>query len=48
MKCDICKEEIKETFLNKIKGTYFRVNGKKKIVCNDCQAKYKNKLKDAF
>ena len=39
MKCDICKEKIEETFLNKIKGT--RIG--KKFVCDSCQKKYKSK-----
>ncbi len=38
-KCSICKQEVENTFLGKIKGSY--VN--KKIVCNSCQAKYKTK-----
>ena len=40
MKCDICKAKIRETFLGKILGT--RVG--KKVVCFECQSKYKNKL----
>ncbi|MBL7147576.1 MAG: hypothetical protein ISS82_02010 [Nanoarchaeota archaeon] len=42
-KCNICKKQIKETFLNKLIGTYVKVNKKKKIVCNDCQRKYSQK-----
>ena len=40
MKCDVCKEKIETTFLEKIVGTYVRVNSKKKLVCNNCQKKY--------
>jgi len=36
-KCEVCGKKIEETFLKKIKGTYF----KKKPVCSDCQKKYK-------
>mgnify|MGYP001572246716 CR=1 FL=1 len=43
MNCDICKEKIERSFLEKIKGSYIRVKGKLKIVCNDCQHKYKTK-----
>jgi len=40
MKCDVCKEKIETTFLEKIVGTYVRVNHKKKLICNNCQKKY--------
>ena len=39
VKCDICKEVMETTFLNKIKGTYIKVNKKQKAVCNVCQSK---------
>ena len=43
MKCVICKEEIEPNFLNKIKGTYYKVKKNDKIelkpVCNECQSK---------
>jgi transposase-like protein len=45
MKCDICKQEIEETFLHKIKGSYVKVEGKRKVVCKDCQSKYKEEIK---
>ena len=35
-KCIICKENIENTFLEKINGTYI----KKKPVCSSCQKKY--------
>lgn len=42
-KCDICKKSVKETFLNKIIGTYIKVDKKRKIVCNECQKKNSQK-----
>ncbi len=43
MNCDICKEKIEKTFLDKIKGSYIKAKGKLKVVCNDCQRKYKTR-----
>ena len=40
MKCDLCNNKIEETFLEKIKGIYVKVNGKVKNICNNCQKKY--------
>ena len=40
MKCELCKENIEETFLEKIKGNYIKVNHKIKIICNNCMSKY--------
>jgi len=37
MKCEICKKEIRKTFLNKIIGTIVTKEGKKQYVCNLCQ-----------
>lgn len=38
MKCEICKNKIEETFLNKIVGTYIKdAKGKKHIICKGCQ-----------
>lgn len=37
VKCEICKEKIEETFLDKIKGTYFKKGKKLKPVCQTCQ-----------
>ncbi len=51
MKCSICKKNVDETFLNKIKGTYVKVKGKKKPVCQKCQLKNKDvgeKLRQVF
>ena len=42
VKCSICKEKVEELFLGKIKGSYV----KKKVVCSDCQRKYKDELKE--
>ena len=42
MKCDICKSNVEETFLKKPIGTYMKDSkGKKHLVCNKCQKKYK-------
>ena len=47
MKCDICNNKIEETFLEKIKGIYVKVNHKIKYVCDSCQKKYPiNELKE--
>ncbi len=45
MKCTICKEDIKELFLGKIKGTYVFKEGssKKYPVCFSCQKKFPQK-----
>ena len=48
MKCDLCKNEIEETFLHKIKGSYLKIDGKRKVVCDECQRKYKDKIKTKF
>ncbi len=42
-KCAICGNKITETFLGKIKGSYFKVNGKLNAVCFECQKKLKTK-----
>jgi hypothetical protein len=42
MKCDICKDKLEKTFLDKIKGTYI----KKKVVCQSCQKKYKETVSE--
>jgi len=48
MKCDLCKQEIEETFLHKIKGSYVKADGKKKVVCSECQRKYRDEVKAKF
>lgn len=40
----MCNEKIEEIFLGKIKGTYIYHNGKKKVVCDSCQRKLKDKV----
>lgn len=40
MKCSLCNEKIETGILEKIKGTYV----KKKLVCFNCQKKFKEKL----
>jgi len=45
MKCEVCKEEIDEHFLHKMKGTYIKIDGKLKAVCNHCQSKHKDNIK---
>ncbi|MBW3012061.1 hypothetical protein KY311_02670 [Candidatus Woesearchaeota archaeon] len=38
MKCEICKEKVNETFLNKPLGTYVKdEKGKRHLVCQNCQ-----------
>jgi hypothetical protein len=42
-KCEICRNKIGETFLNKPLGTYIKdAKGKKHLVCSECQAKLNN------
>jgi hypothetical protein len=44
VKCEVCKEKIGETFLNKVLGTYVKdEKGKKHLVCSNCQAKVTSK-----
>lgn len=40
MKCELCKEKIQETFLEKLRGTYIKVNKKPHAICNNCQKKF--------
>jgi hypothetical protein len=43
-KCDICGTKVQETFLNKKIGTYiFDEKNKRKLVCFECQKKFKTK-----
>ncbi|MBU2522684.1 MAG: hypothetical protein KKE23_00130 [Nanoarchaeota archaeon] len=50
MKCAICGKEIEEAFLEKIKGTIVKIKvGEKNAehyVCDGCQKKYREKLKE--
>ncbi|MFQ5475035.1 MAG: hypothetical protein ACE5DM_04330 [Candidatus Nanoarchaeia archaeon] len=44
MKCEICKQKIRELFLRKLVGGYVKdKKGRKHSVCNDCQKKYPKK-----
>ncbi len=36
MKCSICGKEIETTFLGKIKGNYYKEDGKLIPLCNSC------------
>ncbi|MCB9358749.1 hypothetical protein H6503_02365 [Candidatus Woesearchaeota archaeon] len=43
-KCELCKEKVGETFLNKVLGSYIKDEaGKKHLVCSNCQSKLKDK-----
>lgn len=38
MKCTLCNEKVEKTFLAKPIGTYVKdENGKKHLICNECQ-----------
>ena len=43
MKCEICGKKVQTTFLDKIRGTYFIIRGKKRAVCSECQQKFTEK-----
>jgi hypothetical protein len=44
MRCDICKQELKTTFLDKIVGTVVKgAKGKRHHVCPECQSKHATK-----
>lgn len=44
MRCEICKQKVEETFLDKPIGTYVKdKNGKKHMVCFECQKKFRAK-----
>ena len=44
MKCEICKQQIQETFLGKLIGGAVKdAKGKKHFVCAACQQKYRTK-----
>jgi len=46
LKCEICKEKIDTIFLDKIMGTYIGSGKKRVTVCNACQKKYGDKIKE--
>jgi len=49
-KCELCKEKLGTTFLDKIVGTQIKVGtgeaSKKVFVCPACQKEHKNNLKE--
>jgi uncharacterized protein with PIN domain len=49
-KCELCNEEIKTTFLDKIKGTIIKTGenetSKSHYICSDCQKEHKEKIKE--
>lgn len=45
MKCEICRSNIEETFLNKPIGTYVKDSkGKLHLICNKCQKSTKQEI----
>jgi len=48
--CELCKEEIKSTFLDKIDGTVVKTGegetSKKHLVCSSCQKEHGEELKE--
>ena len=40
VKCEVCNNTIGIVFLDKLKGTVVKVNGKKHFVCSECQRKH--------
>ena len=46
MKCEVCKQNIKEAFLKKLMGAYIRdTKGKRHAVCSKCQKLGKEEIK---
>jgi hypothetical protein len=43
VKCNLCKDKIEETFLNKILGTVVKHNNKLNYICKSCQKKYSHR-----
>lgn len=44
MKCELCKNGIEQTFLNKILGTIVKdEKGKQHVICFECQKKFHSK-----
>ena len=45
-KCEICKNKVGETFLNKVLGTFIKdEKGKKHLICQECQRHLNSKEK---
>lgn len=43
-KCELCKNKVNQTFLDKVLGTYVKDSkGKKHLICFDCQKKFTTK-----
>jgi hypothetical protein len=50
VKCEVCKQNITELIMGKVKGTYLKGKGKIYKICSACQKQYsvadlKKKLK---
>ena len=49
-KCELCNEEIKKTFLDKLDGTIVKTRegetSKKHYICSNCQKEHKDNLKE--
>jgi len=49
-KCDLCKQEIKTTFLDKLDGTIIKTGegetSKLHYICSSCQKEHKENLKE--
>ena len=44
MKCELCKQQVGETFLKKVIGTFIKdAKGKQHLVCAKCQNKHPKK-----
>ena len=39
-KCEICKSNVEQTFLEKPIGTIIKKNGKQYLICSQCQKKH--------
>jgi|GEM_PF-1053916 len=48
--CELCKEEIKSTFLDKLDGTIVKTGegetSKRHLICSTCQKEHKEKLRE--
>ncbi|HLD06320.1 MAG TPA: hypothetical protein VJC16_02180 [Candidatus Nanoarchaeia archaeon] len=46
MKCELCRQDIQETFLRKMLGTVIKdAKGKKHYLCQSCQRESQDKQK---
>lgn len=50
--CELCNEELKTTFLDKLEGTIIKTGSgetsKKHFVCSKCQKTHKDNIKKQF